>query len=115
MQNVTVDSHVSIVRPKENKYALYLGQLIMSRESEIESMASGSTGQTELSRERLGKLKILCPDNTILQNYSSIIEPIMKKKLFNKEESFYLAALRDTLLPKLMSGAIEVPIDDSVT
>ncbi len=53
---MTVDSHVTIVRANDklvdNKY---LGYAIKSKQRIIESMAEGSTGQTELSRKRLGE------------------------------------------------------------
>lgn len=53
----TVDSHITIVRPNEQKVnPLYLGYLLKNNQSLIESLAEGSTGQTELSRTLLGDL-----------------------------------------------------------
>lgn len=108
--NITVDSHVTIVRTNDYKLMHYLGQLMISRESEIESMASGSTGQTELSRERLGSMSILLPDQDSLDLFSKIVEPMMMKITANNRQSKQLAILRDALLPKLICGEIEVPI-----
>lgn len=109
--NITVDSHVTIVRPNNQKLIHYLGQFLISRESEIESMASGSTGQTELSRERLGSMSILLPDQDSLDLFSKILEPMMMRVTANNRQSKQLAILRDTLLPKLMSGEIRVPLE----
>lgn len=109
--NITVDSHVTIVRTNNHKLMHYLGQLMISRETEIESMASGSTGQTELSRERLGSMSILLPDQDSLDLFSKIVEPMMVKVTANNRQSKQLAILRDTLLPKLMSGEIRVPLE----
>lgn len=100
LKNVTVDSHVTIVRPKEDKLVFYLGQLIMSREAEIEDMASGSTGQTELSRNQLGSLNLVLPKSEELIAFSAIIEPLVKMRVQNNNLTDYLSKLRDTLLPQ---------------
>ena len=108
--NITVDSHVSIVRPANENLIYFLGQLIMSRENEIKSMASGSTGQTELSREMLGNMHVILPSDDELKRYSSITNSLMNAINRNSNETISLTQLRDILLPKLMSGEIEVPI-----
>ena len=54
LENVTVDSHVTIVRPSEQIYPAFLGYALQYRQPNIEALAEGSTGQTELSRTRLG-------------------------------------------------------------
>lgn len=57
----TVDSHVTIVRPNSTTDGGWLGYALSMAEGEIESMAEGSTGQTELSRHRLALLKLAVP------------------------------------------------------
>ena len=51
--NMTVDSHVTIVRPKIPILQSYIGFWGLSHESEIEAQHTGSTGQTELPRDCL--------------------------------------------------------------
>jgi type I restriction enzyme S subunit len=59
ISNITADSHVMIVRPIELKFDLsYFGYLLKIKQRLIESLGEGSTGQTELSRIMLGKIKI---------------------------------------------------------
>ena len=58
----TADSHVTIIRPNRNKIdPLFLGFVLKGRQSEIEAMAEGSTGQTEISRARIGELELFMP------------------------------------------------------
>ena len=58
----TVDSHVTIVRPDNKKVEpSFLGLSLNFREADIEGLAAGSSGQTELSREALGNLIITLP------------------------------------------------------
>jgi type I restriction enzyme S subunit len=59
----TVDSHVTILRPDPNLVdPAFLGCVIRKLQPDIEQMAEGSTGQTELSRARLGELEIEIPE-----------------------------------------------------
>jgi type I restriction enzyme S subunit len=54
---LTVDTHVTIVRPNTNEIdPIYLGYVVKSLQPNIEELAEGSTGQTELSRHKLGEL-----------------------------------------------------------
>ena len=62
--NMTVDSHVTIVRATpEDIYPKYLGYVLKAKQAEIEFLGEGSTGQTELSRHRLGELVVSYPDD----------------------------------------------------
>lgn len=105
---LTVDSHVTIVRPAREELIFYIGLWGILHEKEIESLHTGSTGQTELPRDRLKMLKLLLPDNISLSRFNSIITPMASTIISNQEENQKLASLRDTLLPKLMSGEIDV-------
>lgn len=60
-KKITVDSHVTIVRPRKNIDPLFLGYFLKRNEKLIESLAEGSTGQTELSRQRLKQISIFLP------------------------------------------------------
>ena len=62
--SATVDSHVTIVRPKDNIFKPFLGLLLSGKEREIEFLAEGTTGQTELPRTSLGLLSINLPPLT---------------------------------------------------
>lgn len=104
-----VDSHVTVVRAGEKINSFYLGELMKSMQSTIESMGEGSTGQTELSRTKLGELKILVPDRKILDLFESIILPLSRASFLNNQQSSTLSKLRDTLLPRLISGQLQIP------
>lgn len=107
-QNMTVDSHVTIVRPKHELLVYYLGCLLTGREYEFVEMERGSTGQTELPRESVQKYEVLLPDNAILKRFNDLMRPIFQLLVQNQEESLRLAEVRDALLPKLMSGEISL-------
>lgn len=58
---------------------------------------------------RLNKMPILIPTHEILEMYDETLCPIYNKRKMKDKESRTLSLLRDTLLPRLMSGEIEVP------
>lgn len=71
-------------------------------------MAMGRTGQTELPRDRVKVMPIIIPAEDSMALFNSIIEPMAISMYNNIIESRRLAELRDTLLPKLMSGELKV-------
>ena len=107
-ERVTVDSHVTIVRPAYEALVEYLGCWALSSEDQFESMAKGSTGQTELPRTELAELEIGFPDAASLNNFSGKTKPLFEAIQSNVRENQSLECLRDALLPKLMSGEIDV-------
>ena len=106
--NMTVDSHVTIVRPKGPHLLFYIGLWGISHEREIEALHTGSTGQTELPRERVKAMELRLPDNDTLARFNVVIAPIVSLIITNQQENVRLSSIRDALLPKLMSGEIDV-------
>ena len=106
--NMTVDSHVTIIRTSKQEYIYYLGLWVTSHEHDFEMLQTGSTGQTDLPRERLKQMQIVLPSDSILSSFSKVIKPIADIRIQKQQENQRLSALRDTLLPKLMNGEIDV-------
>jgi type I restriction enzyme S subunit len=73
--------------------------------------ASGFGGSVfhNLSKSGFEALPVLISDSLLAFNFDKIIEPIVNKVLCNQEQSQNLASLRDTLLPRLMSGQLREP------
>lgn len=108
-QKAVVDSHVTVIRADTTKLSKFvLGTDLTGREGEIEALGEGSTGQTELSRLRLAALEILYPDQRCQKAFDQCAAPMVRRTTTNLQENLTLAALRDLLLPKLMSGEIRV-------
>ncbi|OGB01350.1 MAG: hypothetical protein A3E79_12120 [Burkholderiales bacterium RIFCSPHIGHO2_12_FULL_61_11] len=104
-----VDSHVTVMRTDSSLTWNYLGLSIMRRQAEIEGMGEGSTGQTELSRGKLAILKLLIPPIAVLQNFDDVVLPLRERFSANQTQAQSLATLRDTLLPRLISGQLRLP------
>lgn len=73
--------------------------------------SSMATTMGHIKRSDLKKSKVLIPTNEILYKGFELFEPLISKTIMNRNEINKLKKIRDTLLPKLMSGEIEVPIE----
>ncbi len=83
----TVDSHVTIVRAENCIDKVFLGFLLRWKESIIESLAEGSTWQTELPRKKLERLKILFPPLPEQKAIASLLSAFDDKIELLREEN----------------------------
>ena len=102
------DSHVTILRAGPEISWPYLGQLLMRIQPDIEEMGEGTTGQTELSRSKLAGLKMLVPNASLVQAFDILVEPLKQRIAENSKQVQTLATMRDTLLPRLISGQLRL-------
>ena len=70
--------------------------------------ADKATTMGHIKREELAKAEVLIPCEEDYTSFNSIMQPIFELMISNRIESRKLAALRDELLPKLMTGEIDV-------
>ena len=92
-----------------NGHTAFIYYFLLTNTSNIESQASGSTFK-EASGALMKALNIVIPNDSILDAFEKIISPIFDAQENLEEENLKLATLRDSLLPKLMSG--ELSVDD---
>jgi type I restriction enzyme S subunit len=70
--------------------------------------ASKATTMGHIQRAHLTGAKVLVPGAEVLHAANSVLEPILNRLIENSLQAFNLAALRDTLLPRLISGQIDL-------
>lgn len=105
--DTTVDSHVTIVRPSQ-KCICYVGAILKSLQAELMDMGVGSTNQTELNRDLIKSIPIVIPTDEVLNIFERNVHGwmILKNKLAFQNTN--LRKTRDLLLPRLISGDIDV-------
>ena len=104
----TCDSHVTLIRAKKGFGKQYLFHSLKSRQSYLMGMGKGSTNQLELSRSILQDLDILVPTIEVENNFERLTQRIHDQIKTVSTEIEFLQNARDRLLPKLMSGEVEV-------
>ena len=104
--DTTFDSYVTLVRTEQ--YQNFFYQAIKHQQDFLMSMGRGSTNQQELYRGVIENLRILTPTQEILNKAESLFSTIHDKITALNSQIGLLVEARDRLLPKLMSGEVEV-------
>ena len=104
---LTTNQGFKSVIPNENIGTSYVYFLLKNLLPTIEGMASGSTFK-EISGAGMKSVPTVMPDVNIIQLFNNFCEPIFKEQEILEAENRRLSALRDSLLPKLMSGEIDI-------
>ena len=94
----TVDSHITIVRPNPDLvFPEYFGYVLKGRQNEIELLAEGSTGQTELSKLKLANLSIDLPPLDQQKKIANILGSLDEKIELNRRMNKTLEQLGQAL------------------
>ena len=75
----------------------------------VHSFSNGSTFM-EISKSVFKTLQLLIPPKNVLSDFQLLVKPLFEKIKYNQTQILTLTALRDTLLPKLMSGEVRVEV-----
>lgn len=103
--NTTFDSHVTLVRAKENPNFMY--HVIKNQQEFLMGMGRGSTNQQELYRNVIENIEVLLPDRRLLLQTEKLLNTIHNKIETVYSQTAILTEARDCMLPKLMSGELE--------
>ncbi len=94
-----------------DKDKMFIFTLYLMKSSTIQQKIKSNIVQAVQANVSLGTLKALkfsCPNDILLNMYNNIVKPIYNKQICIKKENESLKSIRDTLLPKLMSGEVRV-------
>ena len=101
-----VNNHAHVLKGIKNISEEFI--YILLKKTSIKSIITGAV-QPKINQENLKNLKVILPENEdLIIKYSQIIKDIFNRYRILSEENLILTQLRDKLLPKLMSGEIDV-------
>ncbi len=100
-----------VTSPEFPKWFYYLWTLYHLDEFRLIA-ADKATTMGHIQRGHLTAAKVLIPPRPLLDAMTRTMSPLIEKIVANPHQSRSLATLRDTLLPKLLSGEISVNVDD---
>ena len=92
----------------KNGYRSFVYYTLTAAKEELNIFNGQGTVFGSINRDNLKNLKIKIPPSEVIKQFESLVEPIDKQILANEDEVRRLSAIRDALLPKLMSGEIDV-------
>lgn len=104
---VSTNQGFKSIEPYQNIGTAFVYYFLKTNVAMIENSASGSTFK-EISGGAFKKLPAIIPDNEILSEFNQKCQSLFSLQEVLEEENTKLMEMRDTLLPKLMSGEIRV-------
>jgi len=104
---VAVNQGFIAMKPRHGTSNLFLMRWASAAHNEIVSHANGSTF-LEISKSSFRPIRITAPSGPVMDAFDHLSRPLYRKVVEHERQSRTLTALRDVLLPKLVSGEIRV-------
>ena len=101
------NNHTHILRG--NGVSTEFVYLLLSK-TKISEYVTGAV-QPKLNQANMNSIQILIPKSELITKFDDIIQPLFQKKRILFEQIQTLQQIRDSLLPKLMTGKIRVPVE----
>lgn len=102
------NQQINSIVPQEGISAYYIYLLMQTLSETINKLGQSGSTIVNLNKTQFGKIPVTIPSEQVLCNFDTLCKPLFEMILSNQKENIKLANLRDTLLPKLMSGELDV-------
>ena len=103
--------HISKAKPLEDKIKWYIYYYLYKNQPTSITYHTGSVIWAFDTKGFSENENIIIPPRHILNTFNNIIESYVDKKINNEHINVILSQIRDSLLPRLMSGKIRVPVE----
>lgn len=103
-----LNQRVCMFSPNKDVVGKYFLKMILEKPLSFFENSKVATTVIHLGKSDIDMIKIICPNDLILEKFKELTEYIYQKKINNAQEIQSLTEIRDTLLPKLMSGEIDM-------
>lgn len=94
-------------RPMPSEYVYLLARDNAFREHALQSM-TGTSGRQRVQTDSLGRFKICVPCEKVARQFGEVVKPLFRQIKANSLQQNTLSQIRDTLLPKLISGELRI-------
>ncbi len=102
-----VNNHAHVLQGKGISSELLF---LMLKNATVGHIVTGAV-QPKINQENMNKLEFMLPLQDAISRFEGILHPLFEKVKTNSEQIGNLARIRDSLLPKIMSGKIRVPAE----
>ncbi|AJE22037.1 Type I restriction modification DNA specificity domain protein [Azotobacter chroococcum NCIMB 8003] len=103
---IWVNNHAHVLQGKNGVSTEHL--MLWIKQTNIEPYITGAV-QAKLSQSNMWRIPFLMPSNGIAEAFGTLIAPLYESVRHNAEQAKTLTQLRDTLLPRLISGQLRLP------
>ena len=109
-----LNQRVCVFKPKAGFSAVYVRCSIIPCLAAVESSETATT-VIHLGKNDIDRFRVAIPKSRVMEAFGSVVDPIYSQLVSLKQSSRTLATLRDTLLPKLLSGELSTNEIQSVS
>ena len=102
------NQQINSIIPKDGFSSYFIYLLMQTLYDTINKLGQSGSTIVNLNKTQFGKIQVIIPTVSVMTNFDEIMSPIFEKILQNQKENLSLVLLRDTLMPKLISGEIDV-------
>ena len=102
------NQQINSIIPKDGFSPYYIYFLMKSHSNTINKFGQSGSTIVDLNKSQFGKIQVTIPSLPTMTKFDEIVSPIFEKILQIQKENLNLSSLRDTILPKLMSGEIDI-------
>ena len=102
------NQQINAIVPKEGISVYYIYLLMQTLSETINKLGQSGSTIVNLNKTQFAKIPVTIPSEQVLCNFDTLCKPLFEMILSNQKENIRLTNLRDTLLPKLMSGELDV-------
>lgn len=107
-QESQTNQQINSIIPKEDYSPYYIYLLMETLSIIINNLGQSGSTIVNLNKAQFGKIPVVIPSIDNMRSFDEIVCPMFESILSNQEENIKLADLRDSLLPCLMSGELDV-------
>lgn len=102
------NQQINSIVPQEGISAYYIYLLMKTLSETINKFGQSGSTIVNLNKTQFGKIQVMIPSKDVMQEFDFLCKPIFETIHSNQKENVKLSKLRDTLLPKLMSGELSI-------
>lgn len=102
------NQQINSIIPKNGYSPFYIYLLMQTLSEVINKLGQSGSTIVNLNKAQFSKIKVLVPSVASMKEFDVMVSPLFSLIHENQEENIRLSSLRDTLLPRLMSGEIDV-------
>ena len=102
------NQQINSIIPKNNVSPYYVYLLMKTMLEIINKLGQSGSTIVNLNKAQFGKIEVIIPSTKIMLEFTELVKPIFELILLNQKENNILGNLRESLLPKLMSGEIDI-------
>ena len=102
------NQQINSIIPKDSFSSYYIYLLMQTLSETINKLGQSGSTIVNLNKSQFGKIQVNIPTLSTMTKFDETVFPVFERILQNEKENLNLTSLRDTLLPKLMSGELDI-------